>query len=300
MQSSQFSSKNDTDAITATTQGIVLAKWQQILLVITVVTLVFIGFYSVSLDNGYDWRIIRNGVLRLTQGQSPLGYDSGFYGPPWLALALFPIAILPFKVSLALLNTLTLLGVMAFAIRYHLGALKTILLLTSPPIIFTLWLGQLDVLILLVLFLPVQWWFLGALAKPQAAFGIIGKLLHQRRAWLPTLLWMVVIISATFFIWGWWVEFILNRASSQNQANDVHNVLRGFWPFQLVVGVGLLSIAYERNDERLYMASSPFLFSYAASYSYFAPFLAALSMLRRWQSMLIWLVWWGAYFSRTL
>lgn len=275
--------------------------WLKIIIGLCLVIVISLGFYFLPYEYGYDFSLLLSGPQRLLQGESPyIRSVIDYLSPPWITVSMLPFALLPFKVSLAILNTLTLLSGLLLAHRYKLGFFRTFLLLMSPPLIFALWLGQIDLLVLLTLFLPMELWFLGALGKPQVAFGMGFAVLRKPHLWLKTIMFGLGILAITVLLYGWWPGDILAQASEADLSNQGHNFFAGFWPFQLIAGLGILSVAWERDDERLYIASSPFLFSYAASYSFFPTLLAAFSMMKRWQCAIIWATWWGAIIYRAI
>ena len=104
----------------------------------------------------------------------------------------------------------------------------------------------------------------------------------------------------SFLVFGNWLQGILLQNAQQNTTFAVNNVLAGMFPFQMIIGLGLVAVAFEKDDERIYVAASPFLFPYAATSSYVGTLMMAFSMLRGWQSLVIWGAWWGALAYRLL
>ena len=176
-----------------------------------------------------------------------LGYDWErlFYGgmldqyPPWMIGLFAPFRLLPFRWSLALLSSLTVVAIavvtasQAKRVRWE-GLLAATLALLTPIVWYLLWDGQIDGLVLIGLqFLP--WSMPLVLLRPQ----ILGWFLLTRRRWT---LWMVVCLLASFLIWGWWI----GERLVLSQGSVTHPTAMGWatlgWPI-LLLGIGMLLTA---------------------------------------------------------
>jgi hypothetical protein len=257
-------------------------------------------FYFSPLSAGFDWGIIIEASRRFTHGEEVYqlldGY--GYYNAPWLTVILAPFGFLPNDLSAAVMNSITLLGALALANRYKLGLIRTLLLLSSPPIFYCLLLGQIDVFVLLALFLPKTLWAVSALMKPQTTIGMGFALLKHPKLWIRTIIVSVIILAISFLIFDNWIMKILEQQASQQNVFAPNSIFSGLWPYQAIVGLGLLAVAFERDDERIYIASSPFLLPYAATSSFFGTLLAAFSLSKTWQAAVIWGAWWGVLIYR--
>ncbi len=157
-----------------------------------------------------------------------------------------------------------------------------------------------DILVLLFIFLPKELWAISALTKPQTTLGFGFALLNYPHRWIRTIIISVGIVGISFLIFGNWPMKILAQQYAEQNVSAGHNIFGGLWPFQLVIGLGLLSVAFDREDERIYIAASPFLMPYASTSSFIGTLLTAFSMIRHWQATIIWLAWWGGIVYRGL
>jgi hypothetical protein len=274
-----------------------LVLWQKIALVSGLFIVLIVLFYFSPLSAGFDWGIIIAGSRRFVGGEEVyqrIEQYYGYYYAPWLTVVLAPLSFLPNNLSAAVMSSITLLGALALANRYKLGLVRTLLLLSSPPIFYCLLLGQIDVFVLLPLFLPKAVWAIAALTKPQTSIGIGLALLKHPKLWIRTIIVSLIILAISFLIFDNWIMKILVQQSFEQNTFARHNIFSGMWPFQAIVGLALVAIAFERDDERIYIASSPFLLPYASTSSFFGTLLAAFALSKTWQAAVIWGAWWGA------
>jgi hypothetical protein len=256
-------------------------------------------FALVPMPGGDDWETFYGAAHRMLDGHPLYGapVTHAYYSnPPWLALAFVPASLLPFRWGLGLLAAGTLFVSVLLIRRYAPGGFKLALFLLSPPSIYILIHGQIDILILAGVLLPREWWPLLALTKPQVAVGLLGGV--PRAKWLRAGIIAGVAILGTMLLFGPWPLELLRQPTPFRWDN--HNLWLGLSPFQVPLGVALLLLGIERNDERFLFSASPFFLPYAAISSLIGPWLAALSRLKSWQAGLIWLSWWGAVLYRGL
>lgn len=122
--------------------------------------------------NKTDWLPIRQGVLDILRGQNPYTGSINFFNPPWVALLLLPLAILPQNIG-AQLNTLAGLFVFAFvAYRLKSKPITTIAFLLSPPVIVSLAFSNIDWIPALGLVLPPPVGLFFIMTKPQLGIGV--------------------------------------------------------------------------------------------------------------------------------
>jgi hypothetical protein len=122
--------------------------------------------------NKTDWLPIRQGVLDILQGQNPYTGLIDFFNPPWVALLLLPLAILPPGTG-AQLNTLAGLFVFAYvAFRLKSKPITTIAFLFSPPLILSLAFSNIDWIPALGLVLPPPIGLFFIMTKPQIGIGV--------------------------------------------------------------------------------------------------------------------------------
>lgn len=121
----------------------------------------------------YDFRIFREGGRRLLEGRSP--YEVfGFYSPLPLAVLFAPLARLPLGVGYAVFVAATL------ALLWKAAGRRAGWALLSFPVLFTLFVGQVDLFLALAAVVLGPLSFPLLLAKPQIAFVTVPWLLFHR------------------------------------------------------------------------------------------------------------------------
>ncbi len=261
-------------------------------------------FAWVPLPGGDDWAVFYVAARRVLEGSALYGeplvrlslYDYYYYNPPWLAVSLIPLALLPFRWGRAVLSASTLLLAALLLRRWEkspYGLPKMVLVLLSPPMIYLLRNGQVDALVLGGVFLPVEFWPLVALTKPQVAVGL--ALGVPRPHWRRAALVMAGFLLLSGLFWGnWLVALVQQPAPLANESN----LWFGMWPFQVPVGLALLWLGIRDKDERLLVASSPFLSPYASTHSLLGPWIALLTWLSPAPGTIALLTWWSAIIYR--
>jgi len=261
----------------------------------TPLTLICLGltaaFALSPLPGGDDWLTFSDAGHHVLTG-APV-YENPprlFYNPPWIAVLLAPLTLLPFRWGWAVLSVATLIVTLTLAKRWQSGWLKPVLTLLSPPLLYIVLHGQIDALVLAGLLLPREWWGLVALSKPQAALGLIFGIGRER--WLRAFVLTCLVMAASLVWFGNWPLAYARQPVPHLYAPL--NVWLGLWPFQVPLGIGLTLLGIRRQDERLLVAASPFMFPYAATSSLLGPWLALSAWLQDWEAALVWLSWWGA------
>ena len=267
-------------------------------LAVLVITVLFVLF---PMPGGDDWDFHRSAVQRMLSGESLYNAKLGQiqaknHYPPWVATALLPLAVLPFNVGRGLLSGLSFVVLIMVARRYKLSIMKQALVLLSPPMLYTLLHGQIDVLVLGILLLPEPWRLVLSITKPQVSIAFLFGI--QRKNWLRAIIIAAAVMGISFLIFGLWpLEYA--RQSVDIIGNGL-NIWGGLWPYQVPLGLVLLLRAIERRDERYLMASSPFFLPYAATSSLIGPWVALCGFLKDWQALIVLLAWWAASFSRLI
>lgn len=254
--------------------------------------------------SGDDWGVYYGAAKRVVNGQPLYGTlitrapDAYFLNPPWLAVALTPAALLPEKLGWAMLSAASLGAALLLLNHWQRrpGAVKALLALSNPAMVYIILHGQIDLLIASSVLLPAMWWPLAALTKPQVAIGLLVT--TPRRHWVAALGILAGIVLVTFLLCGFWPPRLFSQPMPFAEAN--HNFWLGLWPYQVPVGVALAALAYQRQDTRLAIAASPFLSPYAALSTLIGPWIALLTCLTRWQAIAVWASWWGAVLYRAV
>lgn len=265
---------------------------------IMLVSIFFFGFPS----PGRDWRVMSRGLERFVTHQ-PLYTASNFgdephvfYLPPWYVLPLSPIAFfnVPDKLVSAVFRTLSIFAIIPLAKRYNLSIIHIILIYISPPFLYNLQQGNIDILLLLVVFAPREIWPLICLAKPHVVGGMPFALITDIKVWLKTALISGSIILLSFYFFGLWPLQILEQSNLADLSTTPHNQLKYLYPLQLIVAVALFSFGFERKDERYFMSASPFLLSYATIGNFMGLAISVISAMKWWQAAALVMTWWIA------
>lgn len=260
-------------------------------------------FLASPWDGGDDWETFHGAARRLVDlDQRPFYGEKithAYYSnPPWLAAFLLPLAALPLRVGWALVAAGTLGASALLLTRWEPGAhvVKMAALMLSPAMMYTVMHGQVDMLVLAGVFLPLEWWGLVALTKPQTALGL--AVLVPPRLWLRAAIIVGVVVILSLIVLGPWPLDLIDQPSPFIDME--HNLWLNLWPFQVPAGVFLIVLGYSRKDERLLVAGSPLLSPYAAMSSMLGPWIAAITFLKPWQTLVVLLSWWGVVIARGL
>jgi hypothetical protein len=250
--------------------------------------------------SGDDWETFYGASQRVLNGDKlygPLITHAYYSNPPWLALILTPLTLLPEKIGWALLCAATLMTSMLLLHAWtdaHPGLVKPLLVLTSPAMFYILLHGQIDVLIIAGVLLPEEWWPFVALTKPQVAIGLLFG--TPPRRWLVAGMIVAAAVGITILLFGFWPSELMRQPTPFK--NATHNLWLGLWPFQVPAGVVLILKGIQHRDGRLLVAGSPFLSPYAATSSLIGPWIAVVTYLTDWQGVIVWASWWGAVVYR--
>lgn len=261
-----------------------------------------VGFTLLDIPGGSDWITFYRVAHRIFKPELFLSHQSlnvrNYYNPPWYVVAFLPVLMMPFRLGRAVGMALTIVAGLAILNRWNPkpGLIKPVLLLLSPPMIYNFLHGQLDLLAMAGIFLPAEWWVVVATSKPQTVIGLMFGIRPSK--WLRAALITLGVVAASFLLFGNWVDILINKPYQQTW--ETINLWHGLWPFQVPAGVTLLLLGIQRQDERLLVASSPFLAPYASTGNLIGVWLAALTFLTDWQAAIIWLSWWGTVAYRLL
>lgn len=220
-----------------------------------------------SLPMARDWEnSIRPAVWRLWQGASP--YGTGFYGPPWALVLLSPFAFMPLKLGRGLLFVCSLMALGYTLYKRGRGAVA-IFYLFSPPVISSLWFGNLEAFTLLGLVLPPRIGLFFLALKPQVGIGV--ALLWLVRAWREGGMKEVVRVFApvsvalglSFVMFGLWPL----------HAGELTEVFwnTSFFPYTLPVGLLALVQMVRHDSEDWGLLIGPMFSPYLAFYSWAGP-----------------------------
>jgi hypothetical protein len=259
-----------------------------------------LAFALLPIPGGIDWETFYGAAQRVWTGQAIYGemvsWHSHFYNPPWVAVILAPLGLLPSDWGWAIISAGSLVLVAAVVRRWQGGVVRMILALASPPVLYIILHGEIDALVLAGVLLPQQWWVLVALAKPQVSIGLVLGI--RRSRWVAAAVITAVVLIVSLLWFGNWPLMLIRQPRPLTQ--QAWNFWFGLWPFQVPVGVMLILLGLSRKDERLLLAASPFLSPYATTSSLLGPFIAVLLFLKDWQAAVVWFSWWAAVAYRGL
>jgi hypothetical protein len=263
--------------------------------ILAAVFILLVALFLATPWSGDDWETFYGAARRVLHGQTPYGEPITFdyySNPPWLALIFAPLAWLPEKFGWACVSAGTIFAVLLTVQHWEPGIkpVKVLLAMFSPPTVYIFLHGQIDALVVACALLPVEWWGLVALTKPQVAVGLLAGIPVSR--WTRAALMTGAVFAFTVLLFGFWPADWLDQPKLFQEGG--HNLWLGLWPFQVPLGVALVAVGFSRRDARLLIAGSPFLSPYAAMSSLLGPWLAALTFLNNWQAALVWASWWGA------
>jgi hypothetical protein len=268
--------------------------WKKTLLAVLVFLALTAAFWFMPYQLGDDWDIYHEAATRMLHGIPFYGTDlihgNYYYNPPWMAVALLPVGVLPTKVGWSIMAVLTLLCLLLLARRFELRPAKLALLALSPPVLYTILHGQVDVLLLAAFLLPSEWRPIVALTKPQVTLALLFG--AELKNWKRTLLVTGGIAALSFALFGNWLVPLLQQP--RPFITSGHNYFLGLWPMLVPVAVGLVLIGMRRKDLRWLMAASPFFSPYVATSSLAGVWFAACSALTTWQAALVLVSWWAA------
>ncbi len=277
--------------------------WRKAAIIGLTVVILFTAFMLSPWDGFDDWYTFHGAARRAVDPGTalygtPTFRDYYYYNPPWLALLLVLTAPFPAQVGWAVISLGTLTIALLLLHRWDPvpGLIKPILVMLSPPMLYILLHGQIDVLIIGAVLLPAEWWALAALTKPQAALGL--AVLIPPRLWLRAAVITGAVVTLSLLLYGFWPTRMLDQP--RPFVDQGHNLWLNLWPNQIPAGIMLVALGYTRRDERLVIAGSPLLSPYAPMSSMIGPWIAALTFLNDWQATLVYASWWGAIILRGL
>lgn len=217
-------------------------------------------FLAGFIPPGFDWNIF------FGQRTAPSFYV------PWIYWIL-PLLTWPLVVVL----TLTALGWATW--RRKGSPLAILLVICSLPVMWTLYLGQLDGLALLGLCLmpgavPV------ALLKPQLT---VFAMLSDRRRLVAALIWGIVSLA----VWGGWPLAMLSRVNSDWQAVQPQDISLFPWSVPFVLPL----LWWSRGDEDMLMAAGSLMTPVLIPY-YFIVLMPGLARLSWPLQLLCWALSW--------
>ncbi|WP_322794319.1 hypothetical protein [Bellilinea sp.] len=187
-----------------------------------------------------------------------------FY-PPWTGIV---VNFLSFPVLVGL--TLASVGLASYLRSTH--PLSMVAVFLSLPVFWTVFLGQLDGLVLLGT-LALPWLSPLALLKPQVSIWAFGA----RKTYL---LGFLITLLISFAVWGWWPELMFSVWTIHEEGKYVNDIAIGFWGLPLAV----ILLWFSRGDPDMLMLAGTFITPYLLPYNLIVvtPAIARLSPRSAW------------------
>lgn len=158
---------------------------------------------------GDDWaEFFRPAAISMVHGGSP--FLTGFYNAPWVLVPLIPIALLPFQMGRTIFFILSLAGFAYIARRLTSKPISIMLFMTSAPVVFCLYGGNLDWIPMLSFVTPAPLALILAATKPQIGAGValywLFESWHQggTRTIMRNFLPVTLLLIASFVFYGLW------------------------------------------------------------------------------------------------
>lgn len=256
---------------------------------ITILTSVFLMFfviYGIFPPDGVDWYWCFSQVpYHLFDPYS----IRMFINPPWLSVFLIPFKYFG-SIGLVINAALTMLVVGMLVMSRGGSKLSLLLSLTSFPILSMIAKGNIEWVVMIGFILQNRWGLPLLLLKPQV--GLLAFLSwadfknHKILFFVPAL----VIVGASFLIWGNWVLGIMNNVSSLGITWNL-----SIFPYGIPVGVVflLLAIYDEAPRSEIYGVIATLLFvPYFAAYSVGVLFIL-ISLSYKKVAIFLWLAMWA-------
>lgn len=219
--------------------------------------------------SGYDWIVcFRPQALEVNRYL--------ILNPMWTYLPLYPIALLPERLSLA---SFLMINLIALYLSTRMIKVNRFFLLLSFPCFWIFWYGQLDILVMFGAILG--YWsienkkpiliglaILLLLIKPHIGGPLALTYIFWSRNW-KTMATICVVFLLSLIVWGfqWPLDWINNLLQANTEWRQQQNANIGLFPFGLVSWLGLF-IKMPRSEKALYISCATIAsLSYVGTYS---------------------------------
>ena len=220
-------------------------------------------------DAGFDWLHTFGPAGR--KWWAP--YEVLYHNPPWIALLLWPLAVLPYSLGIIVNNLAAVLATILFIQkeakeRAWIAILATLL---SPFFYQLLFVSNIDWIVILGLIVAGRWSLPLLAAKPQAVLHVplhYFRLAENRwRFWLPS----IAIGLASLAIWGFWPADI-------PAIPDLAFLNASPFPWAVPVGIFIIWKTWNKEDALLWVLLASALISPYFRFSSLVPLMAAASI----------------------
>jgi hypothetical protein len=223
-----------------------------------------------------DWPTYRGAALLIIHGQNPYGigmlaevqnlYPIGYYNPPWMLWPIAPLAILPERIGGALWMAAGVFMFWLLAYQLSRSIYKSSAFILTLPVLYSLYSGQIDPLVLSGLIMPRPIGLLFLLAKPQIGAGIAVYWIWDtwRSNGLRAVLRMLAPVTIAYLIS--FIPFGFYLGAGQSMINEFWNW--SVWPLAIPLGIWLIWWGIKRKREGLALSAAPCLSPYLGFYSW--------------------------------
>lgn len=204
---------------------------------------------------GYALHLVRLPMVDLTVvfylvAQIPLHPYSieGFINPPWAALFVAPLSLVPYELGRILISLLNMLVTSLLVLRSGGGKFALIITMTSYPFLFLLSTGSIEWIPMLGLLFN---WPILILAKPQSGALVLFVWLKRTKGKLAFVLSIAAFLGLSLLIWWGWPWLMLEniRTLPAALASPLNKI--NLWPWGIPFGLAALYYAWVREDELL-------------------------------------------------
>ncbi len=229
----------------------------------------------------YDWLI-----YFWPQLQNPWTVHYGIFNLPWLFVLLQPLRWLGPYGSVIIVEFVALLVIIKLGNILRLSPIPLLMVIFSPPVLWHIFAGQIDGLLMLAYLLPPYLSVGFVLSKPQPNLGAGIQAIRRQPL---SLLVIIFLLGTAWVIWGW--PFSIKGVESMGVLFTFANRWNwSYWPLG-IIAAPLLFV----QDKRGRLLVSPFMFPYAGVNSLIGPMLVAATLPMR-----IFLPFWVAMWARWL
>jgi hypothetical protein len=245
------------------------------------VLFVFVCALPLSAFPDYDWRpVFYPNAQAFLNGHSPYLFKN-FANPIWTMLLIAPLSLLGADYSRGLIGVLTLLASMWLCWKLKVSFIGTLLFIFSATVFGNFRAGNLDALILLGLFLPVQGSLFVLMTKPQIGLGYIlwlGIKSWKTGVFIRTFAPVIIAMGLCLIIYPEWLTAMSH--TSEMRWN------RSLFPYSIPVGLYILWLAIRKDKPIWALAATAFLSPYLSLYSYVTVQVAVMDSSVKWRD------WW--------
>lgn len=172
----------------------------------------------------------------------------GFINPPWVALLIAPLSLIPPQLGRILISLLNLLLTSLLVLKYGGGKFALLITLTSYPFLFLLSTGSVEWMPMLGLLLN---WPILILAKPQSGALVLLLWLKRTKNKWTFILSIVTLLGLSLLVWWNWPRLMLENIHTLPAALACPLNKINVWPWSIPFGLAALYYALVQDEESL-------------------------------------------------